>query len=144
MAARKPYLLKQAEGNRGKRKNKPAIQPPPGEMVPTVELDPVAQAEWNRVLSVAYWLRPSDAGILTLRCVSWSRWVAAEADVAKRGNTIRTRNGNVKNPSIQISRDYRLTIIQCDTKLGLNAIDRERITAEQKPQIDPLDEVMFG
>ena len=114
-------------------------------MRPTCDLDDVAQAEWDRIVSVAFWLKPTETGILTLRCMAWSRLMAAEADITKRGHVVKTRNGKVKNPSIQISRDYRTTVMQCDARLGLTTLDRERITtgAETTPA-DSVDSALCG
>lgn len=65
--------------------------------------------------------------------------MAAEADITKRGHVVKTRNGKVKNPSIQISRDYRTTVMQCDARLGLTVLDRERVTTG--PDTVPHDSV---
>jgi phage terminase small subunit len=54
-------------------------------------LDAEALAEWQRIvpaLDAVGSIKPEDRGILTARCVAWSRAVHAEAIIAAEGQTV--------------------------------------------------------
>jgi len=53
----KPFFLKLAEGNRGRRKLKPGADLPPGPFESPFPLDGIARKEWDRIIAAAYWLR---------------------------------------------------------------------------------------
>lgn len=123
----KPFLLKMAEGNRGHRKHKPGAELPAGTFEPPFPLDGIALAEWNRIVAIAYWLRESDSVAVADRCLCFQRMLEAEQDIRDRGSIVRTRNGKVTNPSIRVSRAYRISIQRYDSELGLTASSRGRI-----------------
>ena len=51
----------------------------------------------------------------------------AERDVDRRGLLIEGERGAVKNPVIQVARDYRASVLALSAKFGLSPIDRERL-----------------
>jgi P27 family predicted phage terminase small subunit len=142
----KPYLLKASEGNRGHRKLKPPPVAPAGQFEPPFPLEGIARGEWDRILLEAPWLRASEAMALADRCLCFQRMMEAEQDIAKRGMVVRTRNGKVKNPSVQIARGYRLSVQKHDVELGLTWAARSRGGAEGDSfaAVDALEDKLCG
>lgn len=150
----KPFLLKLAEGNRGRRKLVPGVDLPPGPFPPPFPLDGVARGEWTRIVAMAYWLRPTDSVAIADRCLCFQRMLEAEQDIRDRGSIVRTRNGKVANPSIRIARSYRISVQRHDAELGLTASSRGRLEGDVPPsrppgqeataQMDPIERALCG
>ncbi len=140
----KPYLVKAAAGNPGKRKLQPGVQPAATPFDPPMPLEGAAAEEWRRVVSEATWLRAPEAAAIADRCLCWARLLEAEADIAERGFIVRTRNGKVKNPSVQIAREYRKAIQAYDAALGLTTIARERLSPAKPEGGDALENALCG
>lgn len=151
----KPFLLKIAEGNRGRRKLSPGVDPPAGPFPPPFPLDGIARSEWTRITGLAYWLRSTDAVAIADRCLCFQRVLEAEQDVRDRGTIVRTRNGKVANPSIRIARAYRISMQRYDAELGLTASSRGRVEGDVPPlnpdaakaaevQMDPIERALCG
>jgi P27 family predicted phage terminase small subunit len=150
----KPVLQKLTEGNPGRRKLNPGVDLPAGPFDPPFPLDGLALDEWDRVLAAAYWLRETDSFAIADRCLCFQRLLESEQDIRERGPLVRTRNGNVTNPSIRIARSYRLSIQRYDAELGLTASSRGRVepdgiapasqTQPQRRPIDPLEDALCG
>jgi P27 family predicted phage terminase small subunit len=150
----KPVLQKLTEGNPGRRKLKPGVDLPAGPFGPPFPLDGIAWDEWERIVAAAYWLRETDSVAIADRCLCFQRMLEAEQDIRERGALVRTRNGQVTNPSIRIARAYRLSIQRYDAELGLTASSRGRVEPEgmalpaqtqpQRRPIDPLEEALCG
>lgn len=139
----KPFLMKLHEGNRGKRKLLPGVEPQSRPFEPPFQLDGFALQEWDRILGVAYWLRESDSVAIADRCLCLQRCLEAEEDIRQRGHVVLTRNGRVQNPSIRIARSYRISIQRHDAELGLTASSRGRIvTAVGLPSSGGWDDVL--
>ena len=69
--------------------NEPNDDPLPD---PPMELDAVAQAKWDQLVGLVWevgW-NPGTGHALCAYCVNWSRWQAAEAEVAKLGPVIKS------------------------------------------------------
>jgi P27 family predicted phage terminase small subunit len=120
-----------------------------GPFPPPFALHGYALKEWERVLSVAPWLRESDASVIADRCVCTARLLEAEEDVQQRGTTVRTRNGRTKNQNVVIARTYRTALQKYDQQLGLTPSGREAlrdITLEPIPGSadDPLERALCG
>ena len=143
---RKPYVVKQAEGNRGRRPLEPGIEPPPTVFAPPFELNEAAKQEWDRLLGECYWLRSTEAYAIADRCRCVARLADCEADIQKRGHVVKTRNGKVKNPSIQIGREYRAAIQRYDSELGLTTASRQRLhgSSSATDQVDGLESKLCG
>jgi P27 family predicted phage terminase small subunit len=149
----KPFLLKLAEGNRGRRKLSPGVDLPAGPFDPPFPLDGIALREWERIIAAAYWLRETDSVAVADRCLCFQRLLEAEQDIRDRGTIVRTRNGKVTNPSIRIARAYRISIQRYDSELGLTASSRGRVDGDGsmpnppkqpgKP-MDPLERALCG
>lgn len=143
---RKPFVVKVAEGNRGHRKLKPGVEPPSSAFEPPFELDEVAMAEWRRVVSECYWIRASESFMLAERCRCVSRLQQAEADIATRGLIVRSGGRKVKNPSIQIAREYRAAIAKYDIELGMSTASRQRLNGETSAAkaADSVEDALCG
>lgn len=140
----KPYLLKMAEGNRGRRDLKPPVHAGRGDFDSPLELPPDAVSEWNRIRAEAPWITASEAGMLAMRCLAWAQWLQMERDVQKEGYVLETRNGAVKNAKVGFAREYRAAVMKCDVELGLTTLSRERITQESAGVGNPEDAAMFA
>jgi P27 family predicted phage terminase small subunit len=151
----KPFLLKLAEGNRGRRKLKPGVDLPVGPFEPPFPLDGIALVEWERIVAAAFWLRETDSVAVADRCLCFQRLLEAEQDIRDRGTIVRTRNGKVANPSIRIARTYRVSIQRYDSELGLTASSRSRVDGDALPSgasmpahatkpMDPLERALCG
>jgi P27 family predicted phage terminase small subunit len=149
ITGRKPksYEQKLAEGNPGRRPIVPGLEVPAGKFRPPIALGEVGLREWNRILSCAYWLRETEAVAIADRCLCFERMVECEEDVAKRGTTVRTRNGKVANPSIRIGKGYRASMQRYDVELGLMSSSRTRMGAaapDPNQPMDPLEAALCG
>lgn len=84
-----PTRVKKLRGNAGKRKlNDAEPQPDPGEPQMPAGLSPMAQQEWARVVPELLRLEvlsKIDGKALAAYCMAYSRWMQAEADIAKYG-----------------------------------------------------------
>lgn len=150
----KPFFLKLMEGNRGHRTLKPGVDLPSGPFEPPFPLDGIALQEWERITTVAYWLRESESAAIADRCLCFQRLLECEQDIRDRGQVVRTRNGKVANPSIRIGRNYRLALQKYDAELGLTASSRTRVSEDGPPMgnmptqpskpMDPLERALCG
>jgi P27 family predicted phage terminase small subunit len=140
------YSTKSAAGNRGHRGLVPEVKNAAGEFEPPFCLDKAASAEWDRIIAEAHWFTETDAVALADRCLCFSRLLAAEEDISKRGHVIPTRNGKVLNPSIRVARSYREALMKYDTQLGLTPSSRTRIPDVQRDDdaIDALELKLCG
>lgn len=149
MSGRKPksYEQKVAEGNPGRRPLVPGLEVSAGSFQPPFALGEVGLREWNRVLSSAYWLRETEAAAVADRCLCFERIAECEADIAKRGTVVRTRNGKVMNPSIRIAKAYRTSMQRYDVELGLTSASRTRLggaAPDPNKPLDPLEAALCG
>lgn len=126
---RKPKPLEQRalEGKSAKRKTAVRLPVPRTRFKPPIELGALGRKEWKRILSVAYWLRETEALAVADRCLCFERMVEAEADIRKRGMQLRTKRGPVTNPSVRHARSYRISLQRYDVELGLTTSSRTRV-----------------
>jgi len=136
---RKPYLLAKLDGDTGKRSVETGVVPAPGDFEPTFELGVVARAEWDRIRIEAPWISASSALLLSERCQAFEDLVTARRDIKKRGKLLKTKNGMVKNPSMQIVRDARQFIARVDPEFGLTSCSESKVHARPKEAIDALE-----
>jgi P27 family predicted phage terminase small subunit len=151
--------VKKLQGNPGKRgpKNsakgnengtedalKPSAIIPKG-MIPKLEmprgLGNKAKAEWQRVvpaLEAAGVINGLDLQALQDYCLCVQRLAECEADVSKRGVLIDGDRGPVKNPALQLAREYRANVRQWCEAFGLTPSSRGRMNI--KPPDDKKDE----
>jgi P27 family predicted phage terminase small subunit len=146
MKGRKPKLfaLDKQEGSPSRRKRKvPARQN--GDFDPPFGLSELAAEEWKRIRAEAVWISAASAGLLALRCEAYAEWMQAREDIKKRGTLIETRNGDVKNPSLQIAREARAYLLRADAELGLTSCSEQRVNAPTKtPAVDAVEDALYG
>lgn len=90
-----------------------------------------AQQEWSRVVALLAArgdLSELDQAPLGDYCVCAVRLAELEADITKRGVLVKGQRGLVKNPSVQISREYRTALARWADALGLTPASRNRMT----------------
>lgn len=126
---RKPKPLEQRvlEGKPSKRKPAVGLPVPQTRFQPPIELGEAGLKEWARILSVAYWLRETEALAVADRCLCFERLVQAENDIRKRGMQLRSKRGPVTNPSVRHARAYRISLQRYDVELGLTTSSRTRV-----------------
>ena len=129
----KPTVLKLREGNPGKRRLN-ADEPAPPVGVPDCPefLDEVAREEWDRisvVLSEVGLLTQADRSALAAYCVAYSRWVAAEKQVAKFGTIVKSpeKNFPMKSPYLTVADQSLETMRKFLVEFGLTPSSRSRI-----------------
>ena len=132
----KPTRLRVLEGNPSKRPlhtNEP--MPRQGAPDKPDDLSPVASEEWDRIvpeLDRLGILSPLDRTMLVVYCEAVAIHDAAMALVDETG--ILSRRGDrmkgapVKNPALQIARDFAHTARQSGAAFGLTPGDRARMT----------------
>lgn len=143
--AREPTKLKVLKGNPGKRPlNDSEPTPAPGApCVPAgLELDEVAQQQWDslsRVLSDMRVLTEADGLILAALCQTYSRWVEASTQLAQSGLIYRTSKSRYvqQNPLLGIVNTCLSQITQFCRELGLTPSARSSIqTTEPKSKTE--------
>jgi phage terminase small subunit len=115
----KPYLVKLAEGNPGKRPLNPGAQLPPKPFGPPIPLDPVALREWDRIMAFGFWLRESESVGLADRCLCFSRMLEAEDHIRRTGFTVISRGREISNPAVRVAKGYRDAMSRWDAELYL-------------------------
>jgi len=142
---KKPTLLKQLEGNPGKRVL-PANEPQPlkDEQVPVCPayLKGVARQEWKRVAEELYrigLLTRGDHAALEGYCVNYARWVDAEKKLAKLSKAssdkmpylYKTSNGNlIMNPILSVAKQAMEMMHKFATEFGMTPASRARLGGE--------------
>jgi P27 family predicted phage terminase small subunit len=140
MKGRKPklHVVADREGARSARRPAPPLVA--GDFDPPQPLGEIGLAEWKRIRAEAPWISAASAGALWLRCATFEDMIAARADIKKRGRLIRTRNGSVKNPSLQVAREAASLIVRIDIEMGLTSISEQKVHAPAGPAVDELED----
>ena len=110
-------------------------------------LTEAARHEWRRVLALLREREVLDALdepalVDYARC--WMRLEEAEQDIARRGVLVKGERGKVKNPSIQIARTYRDSLVRWCKELGFSPWARLKLAtpaAKKNDAADPWDEL---
>jgi P27 family predicted phage terminase small subunit len=155
----KPTQLKVLEGNPGKRKlnhNEPQFSAD-GLFCPR-GLGPEARREWRRVAKLLREQRvvtAADRGALAAYCVSWARWMQAEAVVETEGLTVDVTLYNRKgeeigtkptiNPNVMVAQQYQRLLMAAAGRLGLDPSSRSKVTTVKDPIAqNPILELLRG
>src|SRR5580658_1284061 len=94
-----------------------------------------AQNEWARVIALLQKrgdLSELDSAAIADYCRCVAHLEAVERDIAKRGVLITGQRGKVKNPSLQISREYRSALARWTDLLAMNPSARNRLTLPEQ------------
>jgi P27 family predicted phage terminase small subunit len=161
----KPDTVKKLQGNPGKRALKPpakssekAVKPPPkadesatSGTTPVLKmpagLPAAAQREWKRVvpfLEKAGVVNGYDQAALADYCLCVHRLAECEADVTKRGVLVEGERGKVKNPALQLAREYRNSIRQWCSEFGLTPSSRGRMNIPEPETEDEFEKFLNG
>lgn len=142
----KPTVIKNLEGNPGKRVNHNEPQPRKGAPMPPHFLKGEALAEWGRIvpeLEKIGMLSVVDRAALTAYCQSWASFVEATEDIRLRGLVVPGREGvMVKNPSVGMQRDALNQIRAWCTEFGLTPSARSRMQLPSQTGQDEDAEVL--
>lgn len=112
------------------------------------DLPPLGRKFWRAVVP-----KLIDVGLVTevdrvaLRdmAICYARLETAEADIAARGLLVEGDRGMVKNPSCQLAREYRRSLLAWATRFGLTPGDRDRMRNPGKTDEEPsLQDVLYG
>ena len=103
-------------------------------------LDPIAQAEWNRVtpqlLSLGL-ISEVDRGPIAAYCQAWSRWVDAEKNVQRFGSVIKTPKGYpVQSPYLGIANHAMDQVRKFAIEFGMTPAARSRVIVDRKGDPD--------
>jgi P27 family predicted phage terminase small subunit len=139
----KPTALKLLHGNPGHRPLN-AHEPKPSCAVPDCpeHLDSVARMEWERIVPeleslglVAHVYRAAIAGY----CQAYSRWQAAEAEIATEGlTTMNLKTGCVRaHPAVAIAKEHMRLVKEFAVEFGLTASSMGRMKVEPKKHSVP-------
>ena len=134
-----PTALKLLRDNPGRRPlNKREPRPPA--VIPTApaHLDPVARAEWRRVvrpLAAAGLVTQVDRAALAVYCTAWSRWVDAEKKLVEFGSVLAspTKGFPLLSPYLTIANTAMAQMRSFLAEFGMTPASRSRIeTGEPK------------
>jgi len=142
----KPTLIKQLEGNPGKRRLNDR-EPVPPEGLPECPdfLDEEARAEWYRTAAVLKEMRllsRADRSALAAYCTAYSRWVQAEDQVKKHGSVVLSPNKKfpMKSPYLTVADQAMEAMRKFMVEFGLTPSSRSRIRVpERTDAVDDFD-----
>jgi|GEM_PF-2791768 len=149
---RKPASTRELEGNPGHR-------PIPAELnfdaageigKPPSWLDKEAKREYRRItaaLADLDMLRATDVGVMASYAVAFSRWIAAEKKIAVEGTVLKVEGSQgqikfVKHPALMVSSEAQKQMLRAGSLLGLNPVDRSKISATPKQLANPFAALM--
>jgi P27 family predicted phage terminase small subunit len=106
------------------------------------DLTPAAEKEWTRITGLLRERNSLDAldqHALHDYLTCWQRLQECEADIAARGVLVKSYRGSLtKNPSIQIARQYRESVLAWAKELGFTLGSRSRL-AVPKPELPKVN-----
>lgn len=138
---KKPTVIKLLQGNPG-RKPLPQHEPKLSACRPDAPetLSPDARKHWDKIVT-----QLADAGIMTALdsdalaayCEAYTRWLDANAWLAKRGSVIKGEDGAPKHsPYLRVANDsfQQMKVLLCE--FGLSPASRARIHAAPKEETE--------
>lgn len=145
---RKPAPQREVEGNPGHRPIPVELDfSAAGEIgKPPTWLDKDAKKEYRRItaaLADLDMLRSTDVGVLASYSVAYSRWIAAETKIAAEGTVIKVTGSTgqekfIKHPALLVSSESQKQMLRAGSLLGLNPVDRSKISASPKQLANPF------
>ena len=149
-----PTNLHVLHGNPGKREHPPSavVVPPKPPALPKYlkgEGREIARAEWRRVVKLLKQtgiLSQLDSAALGAYCVSYQRWVEAEAEVRTNGViTAQGPNGRLKqNPYLLVARKAMEQMLRILPEFGMTPSSRARIKQPPADDVDDDPDRIFG
>ena len=150
MAGRKPLptQLKLVKGTARPHRMNPA-EPQPSLAVPDPpeHLDVEAAAKFTDMATLLARHRVMtelDAGALARYVVIWRRWLAAEAEVKRRGPVVKTVGGNIiQHPFLAVANKCLTQLGQIESEFGLTPSSRTRIRMAAPAETrDPFEDFL--
>lgn len=145
-----PTVLKLREGNPGKRPLNDQEPQAPAEVPSCPEfLNDVAQEEWRRIsiiLDEMGLLSAADRAALAAYCTVYSRWVAAEKQVAKYGTIVKSPDKGfpMKSPYLTVADQAMESMRKFLVEFGLTPSSRSRIRVGGKTAAEDEFDVFVG
>lgn len=137
----KPTIVKQREGNPGKRPlvaNVVAIHDGPTD--PPEFLDKRAGDLWRQTIAQMSRLGTyADVNMMTLAgyCQSYSNWAKAELRIRKEGLMLTTKNGFKQiNPLSTVARQAKMDMLRFAAALGITPVDSTRLKVDGRQGVD--------
>ena len=135
----KPTKQKELAGNPGHRKlNAAEPEFPPGIPAPpeSVSSDPVALAEWRRVVPLlleSKVLSHGDYAVLVQYCTQFSLYESAVI-LVRTGVLLKTKYGPKKNPAITVMQDAAKQVRSSAVELGMTPAARSKVSKIDAPE----------
>jgi P27 family predicted phage terminase small subunit len=115
-------------------------------------LDAGAKREYKRIVAALAdmdLLHGTDVAILASYSVAYSRWVASEQQVTKEGTVLKVMGSQgqfkfIKHPALMVSSESQKQMLRAGSLLGLNPVDRARLSASPKDTNNPFAALMGG
>lgn len=141
-----PTNVKLLRGNPGKRPLNDS-EPQPRAVIPTApkHLDDEARREWRRMAKTLHelgLLTEVDRSALAAYCISWSRWVLAEAKVREFGLVLKSpdKGWPVQSPYLPIANRAMEQMVKLAGEFGMTPSSRSRLSVG-KAKDAPVDEM---
>jgi len=126
-----PTEIKRFKGNPGKRPMENPLEIPDGAPDAPDHLDEVAQAEWDRLVSVlvpAGLVTIADRAAMAAYCVAYSRWVIAERNIKQYGLLgVTPNNMIVKSAWLTIADKAMDQMMKAAAEFGFTPSSRTRV-----------------
>jgi P27 family predicted phage terminase small subunit len=162
----KPAAIRELQGNVGKRpinKNEPQFSGK-AEMPDLIARTPEAAKEWNRVmreLAALDLVKSTDQAMLSAYCMQWARYLQAEEEISRDGQTTRVLRTDKKGeivkidgvPVVEIRKHPAVTVSEGAVKLlknfaeqfGFSPSARSRINLNpNEEKADPFETFLNG
>jgi P27 family predicted phage terminase small subunit len=113
-------------------------------------IDAGAKAEYKRIVAALEdldLLRATDLGVVVSYAVAYSRWMAAEKQITKEGTVLQVMGSQgqqkfVKHPALLVSAAAQTQMLRAGSLLGLNPVDRAKISASPKQLANPFTSLL--
>ena len=147
--APKPTAVKILQGKPGHRPL-PANEPKPAAgRLPSAPrfLGDEARKEWKRLAPRLYavgLLTEADHDALALYCETWATWKRAEEQVRRKGEVVKTTNGNViQNPYLAIANRAKRDALLLLREFGMTPSARSRVNVGSAADEPSLADLLF-
>lgn len=140
----KPTRLKLVDGTRKDRINYHEPVTVMGLPRCPSHLDEEARKKWRQLAVDASWFARVDGDAVAMYCMSWSRWLSAEAAVRQVGTVLKSADGGFyQNPYLHVANKAMEQLQKLGAVLGLTPSDRSRLKLcgqEPAESDDPLEQ----
>jgi P27 family predicted phage terminase small subunit len=138
----KPTIIKEREGNPGKRKvNRAEPKPRGGDPTPPKSLAPDALKHWKRLVAAQAdgVFKITDEMALAIHCETVADYWQACADVAAQGRYVSGSTGQlVQSPASKAKNELARLMLSQIVRLGLDPIARQALHAPEEGKADDM------